>query len=173
MNSEDRALKSIITGKPVDKRIMVGYEGKKEKSGDKKSHLTDIMADVRMPWFCPSCKKVMKKRLDNKFWRLFNHCFDCQVEVEHEMRTTGKFKAYETKKIYENRRSAIVEQIESIENWKKQSVSYVEPVNVDTGYTLVEEDEVPKELMDEADEAIVNLKSTLKDVEAKIEECNA
>jgi len=172
MNSEDRALKSILTGQPLEKRVMVGYEGKKEKSGDKKSHLTDIMADVRMPWFCPSCKKVMKKRLDNKFWRLFNHCFDCQVEIEHEMRTTGKFEEYETKKIYENRRSAIVEQIESIENWKKQSVSYVEPVNVDTGYTMVEKYEVPKELMDEADEAISELKVTLKTVEAKIEECN-
>ena len=170
---QNEILGDLLAGRTPEKRIMVGYEGERQKQGDIKSKLTDIMAEVRMPWFCPSCKKVMKKRLDNKFWRLFQHCFNCQIDIEHELRTTGKFKQYEAKKVYENRRSSIIEQIESIKNWKKQTVSYVEPVNVDTGYTMVENYEVPKELINEANEAIKNLKVTLKTVEVKIEECNA
>ena len=63
MNSEDRALKEVLSGKTPEKRVMVGYEGKEKKQGDIKSKLTDIMAEVRMPWFCPSCKKIMKKRI--------------------------------------------------------------------------------------------------------------
>jgi len=169
---QNEILGDLLAGREPEKRIMVGYEAKKQKPGDIKSRLTDIMAEVRMPWFCPSCKKVMKKRLDNKFWRLFQHCFNCQIEVEHALRTTGNFKRYEAKKIYENRRSAIIEQIEDIKNWKKQTVSYVEPVNVDTGYTMVEKYEVPKELMTEANEAISTLKQTLIDVDQKIESCN-
>ena len=49
---------------------MVGYDKKqKNNHGDKIDRLSDIMKDVRiLPWFCPSCKKVMKKRLDNKMW---------------------------------------------------------------------------------------------------------
>ena len=80
MNSEDRALKNILQGKPVEKAAWVGYEGKKQKPGDQKSRLTDIMAEARMPWFCPKCDKVMKKKLDNKMWTLFGYCFDCQVD---------------------------------------------------------------------------------------------
>ena len=72
MNSEDRALRDVLSGDKPKKRIMVGYEGEKKKNGDIKSKLTDIMMEVRMPWFCPKCDKIMKKRLDNKFWRLFN-----------------------------------------------------------------------------------------------------
>ena len=34
---------------------MVGYEGKKQKSGDQKSRLTDIMVQVTM--FCPTVIK--------------------------------------------------------------------------------------------------------------------
>jgi len=71
MKREDRILKDLISGREPEKRIMVGYEGKKKKKGDIKSKLTDIMAAARMPWFCPACDKIMKKRLDNKFWRLF------------------------------------------------------------------------------------------------------
>ena len=104
MNSEDRALKSILQGKPVEKRAMVGYEGKKQESGDKVSRLSEIMAEARMPWFCPSCKKIMKKNLDNKMWRLFGHCFECQVQEEHELRSKGLYKQYEERKILINKR---------------------------------------------------------------------
>ena len=86
MNSEDRALKSILQVKPFEKRVKVCYEGKKQESCDKVSRLSKIMADARMPWFCPSCKKIMKKNLDNKMWRLYGHCFDCQIKEEHVMR---------------------------------------------------------------------------------------
>ena len=68
---QNKVLGDLLAGREPEKRIMVGYEGKKQESGDKKSHLTDIMAEARMPMFCPECDKVMKKKLDNKIWRLF------------------------------------------------------------------------------------------------------
>ena len=107
MNSEDRALANILSGKENKKKIMVGYEGKKEKAKDIKSPLTDIMAKARMPWFCPKCDSIMKKRLDRKMWMLFDHCFECQLEEEHKMRVEGTFENYEKRKFFLNRRSAI------------------------------------------------------------------
>ena len=62
MNSEDRYLKDLLTGKTPEKRVMVGYEGKKEKSGDKVSRLSEIMAEARMPWFCPKCRMSSRRR---------------------------------------------------------------------------------------------------------------
>ena len=91
---QNKALKDLMSGKEYEKEyVQVGYEGKQENLGGKtrKSELTDTMASVRMPWFCPKCEKAMKKKLDNKFWRLMGHCFDCQIDYENKLRIKGEF----------------------------------------------------------------------------------
>ena len=173
MNNEDRALKNILSGQPVEKRVMVGYEGKKKKPGDKKSHLTDIMAQARMPWFCPDCKKVMKKKLDNKMWMLFGHCFECQIEEEHEMRAKGIFKQWESKKVLTNKKSIIKTQIAEIKEFINiGDVEVVEPVNVDTGYIHVEKYELDDKLKKEAEDALVSLNAALTNINKTIKKLN-
>ena len=91
---QNKALKDLMTtGKTEKDYVQVGYEGKQEDLGGKtrKSELTDTMASARMPWFCPKCDKAMKKQLDNKFWRLMGHCFDCQIDYENQLRIKGEF----------------------------------------------------------------------------------
>ena len=174
MNSEDRALKSILQGKPVKKRVMVGYEGKRQESGDKVSRLSKIMAEARMPWFCPSCKKIMKKNLDNKMWRLYGHCFDCQIQEEHEMRAKGVFKQWEDKKILINKRSIIEGQIKEIEEFINiGDTEVVEPVNVDTGYVHVEKYELDSKIKKEAEEALVSLDAALTNINKTIKKLDA
>ena len=115
---ENKVLGDLLSGREPEKRIMVGYEGKKQKQGTE-SDLTKIMKDVRMPMFCPECKKVMKKKLDNKFWRLMGHCFDCQVEVENKLRITGEYENWERKKILENKKSFLHDLKQSIDEFEK------------------------------------------------------
>lgn len=91
---QNKALKSILRGETPEKRIFIAQEDlefkkkladeakKEQKRIDEKLEVTK---EARMPWFCPDCKKVMKKRLDNKMWYLYTHCFDCQVEIENKM----------------------------------------------------------------------------------------
>ena len=71
---QNKALKDLMSGKDYEKDyIQVGYQGKtaENKGGEtRESELSKTMQSVRMPWFCPQCKKAMKKKLDNKFWRL-------------------------------------------------------------------------------------------------------
>ena len=68
---EEKTLQSILRGETPEKRVMIGYESdKKEPSKDGKtieSPITKIMQDVRMSWFCPECKCVMKKRADDRY----------------------------------------------------------------------------------------------------------
>ena len=174
MNSEDRALKNILRGRPVEKPIMVGYEGKKQKSGDQKSRLTDIMAAARMPWFCPSCKKIMKKKLDNKMWNLFNHCFECQIEEEHEMRAKGLFKQWEDRKVLINKRSIIENQVKEIQEFISiGDTEVVEPVNVDTGFVHIEKYELDDKIKKEAEEALVSLDAALTNVNKTIKKLDA
>ena len=114
---QNKALGDLLSGKTPDKRIMVGYEGKTE-SGDKISRLSDVMKEARMPMFCPKCDVIMKKRLDNKFWNMYGHCFDCQIKIENKMRIDGTYEEWEKNKVKQNKISFIKEQIQAIEEWK-------------------------------------------------------
>ena len=119
---QNKALKDLLGGKEYEKDyVQVGYEGKQENRGGetRQSELTDVMASVRMPWFCPSCKKAMKKRLDRKFWNLFNHCMDCQIEIETKMRYKGEFEEYAQRKVLENRKAYVKDLKQSIVEFEK------------------------------------------------------
>ena len=119
---QNKALKDLMTtGKTEKDYVQVGYEGKKENLGGKtrKSELTDVMASVRMPWFCPKCDKAMKKKLDDKFWRIKGHCFDCQVDMENKLRLEGVYEDYAKTKILENQKAYLKDLEQSIDDYEK------------------------------------------------------
>jgi len=55
----------------------------------KKAHL--------MPLLCPECNRVMKKKMDKQFYNIHTMCFDCVVDMEHELKKKGEWEAYQTK----------------------------------------------------------------------------
>ena len=114
---QNKVLGDLLTGKEPEKRIMVGYQKVKGKKTDNVSRMTELMQDVRMPLFCKSCDKVMKKKLDDKMWRLYGHCFDCQIKVEHKLRLSGEFDSWEKNKIKQNKISFLKDQIQAIKEW--------------------------------------------------------
>ena len=115
---QNQALSDILAGRKTEKRVMVGYKSKEKEKGDIIPKMTEIMQDVRMPLFCKECNKVMKQRLDDKMWRLYGHCFDCQVKFENRLRIDGKFKEWEKEKIKQNKIAFIKDAIQKIEEWK-------------------------------------------------------
>lgn len=52
---------------------------------------------INFPLFCPSCKKKMKPHLDKKWFQLYQHCFDCQIDFETRLKTSGQWSAYQKK----------------------------------------------------------------------------
>ena len=115
---ENKALGDILAGRETEKRVMVGYKGKEKEKGDIVPKMTEIMQDVRMPLFCKKCDKLMKKRLDDKMWGLYNHCFNCQLQFEHKLRLEGKYDEWEKEKVKQNKISFIKDQIQSLEEWR-------------------------------------------------------
>ena len=116
---QNKALGNLLKGQEVEKRTIVGYEGKQKEKGDIKSELTDIMSEVRVPLFCPKCKKTMKKKLDNKFWRLMGHCFDCQIDYENQLKIEGKFNDWAQSKMLENQKAQLKDLEQSIDDFEK------------------------------------------------------
>ena len=119
---QNKALKDLMTKGTTEKDYaQVGYEGKQENLGGKtrESELSKTMQSIRMPWFCPKCKKAMKKKLDDKFWRTQGHCFDCQIELENRLRIEGTFEEYAKTKMLENQKAYLKDLEQSIDDFEK------------------------------------------------------
>ena len=133
MNEHQRHVKArqdILKGGSAEKRIFVQMEDLEEKKKrqdeikadrERKNDKMDALRETRTPWFCPECKKIMKKKLDDKMYRLYNQCFDCQIQFENKLRIDGKYDEWEQKKMLNNQLSYIRDQIESIEDWKEEA----------------------------------------------------
>ena len=126
---QNRALQSILDGGTPEKRIFITKEDlefkkklKREKEEEKKriDEKFEATKDARMPWFCPECKKVMKKRLDNKMWFMYNHCFECQIKIENKMRIDGTYDDWVEQKEVANKLAWIKEQKQLIDEFRKQ-----------------------------------------------------
>ena len=163
---QNKALGDLLAGKTPEKRVMVGYEGKTE-SGDKISRLSDVMKEARMPMFCPKCDVIMKKRLDNKFWSMYGHCFDCQIKIENKMRINGTYEEWEKNKLRENKISFIKEQIQAIEEWKNiKAPEFFNNVGVNEPMLEKEKWDIDvKKITKEAEEAIEKFTKELKKLE--------
>ena len=119
---QNKALKDLMTKGTTEKDyVQVGYEGKQENLGGKtrESELSKTMQSIRMPWFCPKCKKAMKKKLDDKFWRTQGHCFDCQIDIENKMRIEGTYEEYAKTKMLENQKAYLKDLEQSLDDFEK------------------------------------------------------
>ena len=137
----ERQIKNIsrvARGEKVEKKIYVQMEDLDEKKKrqkqiklerEEKNNRSDALKEARTPWFCPSCGKVMNKKLDDKMYRLYGHCFDCQIKFENKLRIEGKYENWEKQKVLKNRLSWIREQVQSVEEWREQSVKPIEVHN--------------------------------------------
>ena len=126
---QNEALQSILRGELPEKRIFIANEDlefkkklKKEKDEEQRrvTEKLEITKEARVAWFCPECDKIMKKRLDDRMWYLYGHCFGCQVKVENKMRIDGTYDEWATKKVIANKLSWIKEQKQGIEEFKNQ-----------------------------------------------------
>lgn len=144
---QNEALQKIMDGGSPEKRILVGYEGdkigatEKEKEERKLSaEKADIFKEARTPWFCPKCDRIMKKRIDSKYYRRYNHCLDCQVEFENKLAVKGKLNEHVENKVKSNKKAFIKDLKQSIEEWKnsKDYVEFFNQINPD-GYTIEKE----------------------------------
>ena len=166
---QNKALKDLMTKGTTEKDYaQVGYEGKQENLGGKtrESELSKVMQSIRMPLFCPKCKKTMKKKLDDKFWRLFEHCWDCQIDFEHKLRLEGKYDEWATERAKKNQRGWIEDMIQSIEQWRtERPVDQIYDVGIKDPEVKIEKAQVNEKALNKlADDAIKDLKKMKENI---------
>ena len=164
---QNKALSDILAGRETEKRVMVGYEGNKKEKGDVIPKMTELMQDVRMPLFCKKCDKVMKKRLDNKMWTLYGHCFDCQIKFEQKLRIEGKFDEWQESKVKQNKISFIKDAIQQVLEFKEMKAPEFHN-NVGVDYPELEKEQWNMnvtEMQDLAEEALKTYNEILEKLE--------
>ena len=53
-----------------------------------------VKQTMMMPLLCPSCHKPMKTRYDKKMYHIHKICFECTIQMESELKRTGKYQEY-------------------------------------------------------------------------------
>lgn len=108
----------------------------------------------------------MKKRLDNKIWFIYNHCFDCQIDFENKLRIEGKYEEWENSKVKSNQKAYLEDLLVDLEEWKNTKIEFQEQVGVQDLEMQKEKwtqsQEQVKEMADKAEEFI---RKTLKEIE--------
>ncbi len=172
MERANKALKDLMSGKDHEKEyVQVGYEGKKEDLGGKtrESELSKVMQSIRMPLFCPKCKKTMKKKLDDKFWKTKGHCFDCQIEFENKLRVKGEFDTYAKEIINGNKKAFLKDMKQSLDEFEETGgkVEWLNSVGVQDVELEKEKWEMGEsefaKVVDEAKEHITKLEKAIED----------
>ena len=114
----------------------------------------------------------ISKNIDDKMWRLYGHCFDCQIDFEHKLRVEGKYDEWEKTKVLENKKAFIKDQIQSVEEWITQSpLKFLNQTAIDTRVIDEEkwEDNIdrPKvggEAIEEFQKELEKIEKELKDI---------
>tara|TARA_B100001093_G_scaffold378437_1_gene363709 strand:- start:218 stop:805 length:588 start_codon:yes stop_codon:yes gene_type:complete len=108
-------MRNLIKGKTGESaELQVGYTSKQEthkegdiweeggkkwiiKNGIKQTYtkLDKVKKEAILPLFCPCCGNLMKKRNDSKMYKIHKMCFDCVIDMEHQLRIDGKYEEYE------------------------------------------------------------------------------
>ena len=106
----------------LDGVTWVQFNGFKLRKSNLKA-IRDVLKSFNMPDTCPKCSKPMTKRLDQKFWKLDGHCFDCQIAYEHILKISGEYESYEADRIKRNAlawiESAERDAVDIIESFRK------------------------------------------------------
>lgn len=58
------------------------------------SKLQELRKASSFPIFCPKCKKKMDEKYDKPLYKIHQHCFECQLQFEKELKLSGKYEEY-------------------------------------------------------------------------------
>jgi hypothetical protein len=92
------------------------------KNGIKKTlgKMDNFRKELIMPIACPHCKRPMKTDVQKPFWSIYKMCLDCVVDMEHVIRTEGKWEEYEKAKITANATSFYKELEQYVQDFIKE-----------------------------------------------------
>lgn len=112
------------------------------------SKFSKLKSKVLTPNFCPSCKCKMRDPMDERMYKLYNHCFSCQLKFETQLKINGLYQEWENYQINKSvdaMKNAL--QDEYNQYLKKSSVNNIyneDGVLVESIHDILDQDQVTK-----------------------------
>ena len=75
------------------------------------------------PLACPKCGSSMKHHLDAKMWTIHQSCFQCVIDMEHEIIKAGNWEEYEKSKVLANANAYCDDMEVALNEYIKESVN--------------------------------------------------
>lgn len=112
------------------------------------SKFDSLKSSVLTPNFCPSCKCKMRDPMDERMYKLYNHCFSCQLKFETQMKISGLYEEWEkyqiNKSIEAMKRSLKDEYKEYLSSSKPRKIFNEDGVVTETIENILDDDQVSK-----------------------------
>jgi hypothetical protein len=132
-------MRNLVKGKYGDRTTMgTGYNKAKEfytegdiwvedgrnwtiKNGIKQNitKLDKAKEGIILPLFCPTCSRTTKPHLDKRWFVMYGHCFNCQVDFEYKLRKEGKLQEFEDQVVNDH----LEGMIQDFEVWFNESIN--------------------------------------------------
>jgi hypothetical protein len=162
-------MRNLLMGKTGDRtQVSSGYEKKSEdrdegdsweengktwtvKNGIKQTvtKFDRLKSLVHLPIVCQKCKKAMKDtNVNRKMYPIHHMCFDCVIDMEHEIRKEGRWDEYEQSMANANKDSSLVDFENALEAWYTEKESFISEEGVVESWTEGNKSELYKEIKD-------------------------
>lgn len=83
---------------------------------------TEVIRDmIKIPLWCPTCNGNINSNYDKKMFKIYGHCFSCQLKIETNMKIEGTFEKFEEESIKSNLKTIIKNVEEEIEDYLKDT----------------------------------------------------
>lgn len=93
---------------------------------------------AKVPLWCPKCSRVMKHRLDVKFYRRTGACMECMFELETQLKMDGRWEEYSNNKLRENYIAFLKDKIQELEDYH-ENITAPEFIHADNEKILMVE----------------------------------
>jgi len=137
------------------------FAEEKLKQNKEKSEKQKALEDARSPWTCPACEKMMRKKLDQKYFNRRGMCMDCTIKAETYLRTHGLFEKYEEAVSLRNYKAYMIDV-------KEQAVEFVNNLKSET--KIVNHDGTFDTLTSDITEVKEFMLHEIEDIDKKLEE---
>ena len=164
-----KRIKDAIAGETTSKTFYGGgltpeekeeFANERLKKAEEKAERLKALKDARSPWNCPACEKMMRKKLDQKYYNRRGMCMECTVKGETYLRTHGLYEKYEEAITLRNYKAYMIDVKEQAEEFVSNLKSETKVVNHDGSFDTLRGD------ISEVKDFMVN---EMKDMDEKLE----
>ena len=135
---ENPAIK--IYGGGLTKEEKEKFAEERLKEAEERAAKSEALGSARSPWNCPACEKMMRKKLDQKYYNRRGMCMDCTIKGETYLKTHGLYEKYEEAITLRNYKAYMIDVKEQAEEFVSNLKSETKVVNHDGSFDTLRGD---------------------------------